>query len=154
MEFAKYNDLLYNLQYNESTVLPQLEQQLKEREKEIENIVNVIQQGVASQALVKRLGELEASKNEISDAIIKEQIQSPTYTQDECRMALTNYRKIDITQQDGKRKIIDTFINAIYVFDDHFKIVYNGNNKEETVSLEALENSSTLFSSGAPKSTC
>ena len=25
-------------------------------------------------------------------------------------------------------------------------IVYNGNNKEETVSLEALENSSTLFS--------
>ena len=66
--------LLYNLQYNESTVLPQLEQQLKEREKEIENIVNVIQQGIASQALVKRLGELEASKNEISDAIIKEQI--------------------------------------------------------------------------------
>ena len=111
--------LLYNLQYNESTVLPQLEQQLKEREKEIENIVNVIQQGIASQALVKRLGELEASKNEISDAIIKEQIQSPTYTQDEYRMALTNYRKIDITQQDGKRKIIDTFINAIYVFDDH-----------------------------------
>ena len=152
MEFAKYNDLLYNLQYNESTVLPQLEQQLKEREKEIENIVNVIQQGVASQALVKRLGELEASKNEISDAIIKEQIQSPTYTQDEYRMALTNYRKIDITQQDGKRKIIDTFINAIYVFDDHLKIVYNGNNKEETVSLEALENSSTLFSSGAPNS--
>ncbi|MBE6648140.1 MAG: hypothetical protein E7614_01310 [Ruminococcaceae bacterium] len=143
--------LLYNLQYNESTVLPQLEQQLKEREKEIENIVNVIQQGIASQALVKRLGELEASKNEISDAIIKEQIQSPTYTQDEYRMALTNYRKINITQQDGKRKIIDTFINAIYVFDDHLKIVYNGNNKEETVSLEALENSSTLFSSGAPK---
>ena len=66
-------------------------------------------------------------------------------------MALTNYRKIDITQQDGKRKIIDTFINAIYVFDDHLKIVYNGNNKEETVSLEALENSSTLFSSGAPE---
>ena len=143
--------LLYNLQFKESTVLPQLEQQLKEREKEIENIVNVIQQGIASQALVKRLGELEASKNEISDAIIKEQIQSPTYTQDEYRMALTNYRKIDITQQDGKRKIIDTFINAIYVYDDHFKIVYNGNNKEETVRLEALENSSTLFSSGAPK---
>ncbi|MBE6897263.1 MAG: hypothetical protein E7477_09255 [Ruminococcaceae bacterium] len=65
-------------------------------------------------------------------------------------MALTNYRKIDITQQDGKRKIIDTFINAIYVYDDHFKFVYNGNNKEKTVSLEALENSSTLFSSGAP----
>ena len=106
--------------------------------------------GTASKALVQCLNDLEKERDEISDAIIKEQIQSPTYTQDEYRMALTNYRKIDITHQDGKRKIIDTFINAIYVYDDHFKIVYNGNNKEETVSLEALENSSTLFSSGAP----
>ena len=30
------------------------------------------------------------------------------------------------------------------------KIIYNGKNKEECVSLDALENSSTLFSSGAP----
>jgi len=50
-----------------------------------------------------------------------------------------------IRQLDGKRKIIDTFINAIYVYDDHFKIGYNGNNKEETVSIEALENSSTFL---------
>ncbi|MBQ9801774.1 MAG: hypothetical protein IJW51_01715, partial [Clostridia bacterium] len=48
------------------------------------------------------------------------------------------------------RKIIDTFINAIFVYDDSFKIVYNGNGKEETISLEELE-SSTLFSQGAPK---
>lgn len=56
-------------------------------------------------------------------------------------MALSNYRKVDISGQDGKRKIINTFINAIYVFDDHLKIIYNGKNKEETVSLEALEGS-------------
>ena len=65
-------------------------------------------------------------------------------------MALHNFRKVDISKQDGKRKIIDTFINAIYVFDDHIKIIYNGNGKEETISLEELE-SSTLFSQGAPK---
>ena len=44
---------------------------------------------------------------------------------------------------------MDSLINAIYVFDDHIKIVYNGNGKEEIVSLEELE-SSTLFSDGAP----
>ena len=33
-------------------------------------------------------------------------------------MALHNFRKIDVSKQDGKRKIIDTFINAIYVSDD------------------------------------
>lgn len=36
-----------------------------------------------------------------------------------------------------------------YLYDDHTKIVYNANDKEETVSLEELE-SPTLFSSGTP----
>ena len=65
-------------------------------------------------------------------------------------MALYNFRKIDISTQDGKRKIIDTFINSIYLYDDYMKIVYNANGKEEIVPLEELE-SSTLFSNGAPK---
>ena len=64
-------------------------------------------------------------------------------------MALYIFRKIDITTQEVKRKIIDTFINSIYLYDDHLKIIYNANSKEETVSLAELE-SSTLFSRGAP----
>ena len=64
--------------------------------------------------------------------------------------ALHNFRKIDVSKQDGKRKIIDTFINAIYVSDDDSKIVNNVNGKEGTIKLEELE-SSTLFSNGAPK---
>ena len=64
-------------------------------------------------------------------------------------MALHNFRKIDVTKQDGKRKIIDAFINSIYLYDDHMKIVYNANGKEEVIALEDLE-SSTLFSCGAP----
>ena len=55
-----------------------------------------------------------------------------------------------MSKQEGRRKLIDTFINAIFVYDDSFKIVYNGNGKEETISLGELE-SSTLFSQGAPK---
>ena len=99
---------------------------------------------------MKRLDEVEQQKQDIETSIAKEKIKSPVYTEDEYRMALSNYRKVDITKQDGKRKIIDTFINAVYMYDDHMKIIYNGKNKEECVSMDALENSSTLFSSGAP----
>ena len=41
-------------------------------------------------------------------------------------------------------------VNAIYLYDDHLKIIYNVNGKEETISFAELE-SSTLFSCGAPK---
>ena len=145
----KLSEKLCELQYTESTLLPKLQEQLKQKETEIENIVNAVQKGYATEILLKRLAELEKEQNEINDAIAKEQLKAPIFTQDHFRMALNNFRKIDISTQDGKRKIIDTFINSIYLYDDHIKIVYNANGKEETVSLEELE-SSTLFSNGAP----
>ena len=148
----KLSEMLFNLQHTESSLLPRLEEQHREKEKEIENIVNAITKGYATDTLLKRLGELEAQRDEISVSIAKEKIKSPIFTQDHFRMGLYNFRKVDISKQDGKRKIIDTFINAIFVYDDSFKIVYNGNGKEETISLEELE-SSTLFSQGAPKNT-
>ena len=57
---------------------------------------------------------------------------------------------MDITTDEGKRKIIDTFVNAIYTYDDHIKIIYNTNGKEQSISLDEIE-SSTSFSSGSPK---
>ncbi len=144
----RLSELLYNLQHTESTLLSKLELQFKEKEKEIENIVSAVQKGYATDALLKRLGVLESEREEISVSIAKEKIKTPTFSQDHFRMALHNFRKADISKQDGKRKIIDTFINAIYMFDDHIKIIYNGNGKEETISLDELE-SSTLFSQGA-----
>lgn len=56
---------------------------------------------------------------------------------------------MDITTDEGKRKIIDTFVNAIYAYDDHIEIIYNTNSKEESISLDEIE-SSTSFSSTSP----
>ena len=64
-------------------------------------------------------------------------------------MALCRYRTLDISTEEGKQKIIDTFVNAIYVYDDHFKIIYNTNGKEETVTLEELSCSNDI-SRGEP----
>lgn len=140
---------LYELQFTESTLLPKLQEQLKQKEKEIKNIVNAVQKGFATETLLKRLSELEEEKKGIEDSVAKEQLTAPVFTKEHFIMALHNFRKIDVTKQDGKRKIIDAFINSIYLYDDHMKIVYNANGKEEVVTLEDLE-SSTLFSSGAP----
>ncbi len=145
----RLSEKLFELQYTESTLLPKLQEQLKQKEKEIENILNAVQKGYATEILLKRLSDLEKEQKEITDAIAKEQLKAPIFTQDHFKMALRNFRNIDISTQDGKRKIIDTFINAIYLYDDSMKIVYNANGKEEVISLEELE-SSTLFSGGAP----
>ncbi len=143
--------LLYSIQDNENSILPVLMRQLQLKEKEIANMVDAIAQGVASKALMERLTKCEDEKREIEESYAKESIKTPNFTVNQYKMALANYRKVNMNTLDGKRKIINTFINAIFVYDDHLKIVYNGNNKEETISLAALENSSNLFSPGAPK---
>lgn len=74
----------------------------------------------------------------------------PTFSQEHFKIALLKFRNLDITDQEGNRKIIDPFINEIYVYDDSFRIIYNGSGKEEVVGRNALE-SSSLFSCGASK---
>ena len=68
----RLSKMLYDLQHQESTFLPRLLQQVKDKDKEIDNIVNAIQKGVSSEALLKRLTKLEEEKSEINVAIAKE----------------------------------------------------------------------------------
>lgn len=142
-------DLLYDLQYEENTILPMLEKQLAEKIKEIDNIVTAIQKGVASDTLLSRLNELEEQKKAFEEQLAKEKATSPLFTKEQFKMALYNFRKIDTTTKDGKAKLIETFIDRIYLYDDYLKIIYNINGKDEDISLEELE-SSNLKQCGQP----
>ena len=143
-------DLLYDLQYEENTLLPKLEKKIAEKKKEIDNIVTAIQKGVASDTLLARLNELEEQKKAFEEQLIKERATSPLFTKEQFKMALFNFRNIDTTTKVGKAKLIDTFIDRVYLYDDSIKIIYTVNGKQEDISLEELE-SSNLSQSGQPQ---
>lgn len=145
----RLTDLLFELQHKENTILPRLEKQLSEIENHIHNIVTAIQKGVASETLMERLNELEKQKSELKESILKEKAISPVLTKDEFRMALINFRKIDTNTKEGKEKLIETFIGRIYLFDNHLKIIYNLDGKDEEITLEEIE-CSNLSQSGQP----
>ena len=141
--------LLFELQYKENTLLPRLDKQLADVEKQINNIITAIQKGVASDSLLERLNDLEKQKTELKESIQKEKALSPTFTKDEFKMALSNLRKIDTKTKPGKEKLIETFIGRIYLYDDHLKIIYNIDGEIEEITLEELE-SSNLTQCGQP----
>ena len=145
----KLSKMLFDLQNEESSLLASLERQYKEKEKEINNLLNAVQKGLATDILLARLDELGKERDAIAESIAKEEIKTPIFTQQQFKDALNRFKNIDITTDDGKRKIIDTFVNAIYAYDDHIKIIYNTNGKEESISLDEIE-SSTSFSSSSP----
>lgn len=52
---------------------------------------------------------------------------------------IEKYKKLDLTTQEGKQRLIDGFINAIYVYDDRITFTYNYKDGTETITLSELE---------------
>jgi len=142
-------ELVMEVQSRESTSLPMLQEQLAETEKGIENMLNAIQAGIFTQSTKQRLDELEQVKGDLEVKILQEEIQRPLMTDEFLRFFLHKFRDIDITNQEQRQRLIDIFVNAIYLYDD--KIVFTFNYKEgsKTVSLKDIEGSD-LARAGAP----
>ena len=99
-----------------------------------------------------RLEQLEAEKSEISVQILKEEISKPTITKEEILYYLTKYRKLNMKQLDHRRRLIDSFVNAIYLFDDYLVITFNYKEGTKTITFAEIEEAfgSDLSSLTAP----
>ena len=139
------------MQSGDNTAINSLQAQLAEVEKKLKNLGEAIAQGIFSSTTKKMLDELEEQKTNLELELYQTQIKNPVLTQEQIEFGLCNLRKIDISTQEGKQRLIDTFVNSIYLYDDHFVITFNYKGQSKAVSFEQL-NSSPLTSKGSPKS--
>ena len=123
----------------ESSTLAILRKQLDEIEKGIDNLVNAIQAGILTASTKQRLEQLEAEKSEISVQILKEEIAKPTVTKEDILAYLIKYRKLNMKQLDHRRRLIDSFVNAIYLFDDYLVITFNYKEGTKTITFAEIE---------------
>ena len=140
---------LYEMQENDDTAFNSIQAQLAEVEKKLKNLAEAIAQGIFSSTTKKMLDELEEQKSNLELELYQAQIKNPVLTQEQIEFGLCNLRKIDISTQEGKQRLIDTFVNSIYLYDDHFVITFNYKGQSKTVTFEQL-NSSPLTSKGSP----
>ena len=73
-------DCVMRIQEEENRALPLLEQQLREAEAGIENMLRAIQLGVLTKSTKTRLEELEAAKERLELEIAEEKIVKPLLT--------------------------------------------------------------------------
>ena len=141
------------LQNQESTDLPIYEKQLKETETGITNMLNAIQMGILTSSTKERLEALEEQRKELQARIAEERLAKPKMKEEFVRFWLLRFRKLDMTQPEQRQALVDTFINAIYLYDDKVLITFNYKEGTETVAFgEAVkaEKSSDMCARGAP----
>ena len=143
-------DSLYNLQLTEDSAIPQMKERLAEIEKGIENMLNAIQQGIILESTKKRLSDLEEQKKALELELIQEQIKKPILTKEQILYGISRFRTLDLSTQEGKQRLIDSFVNAIYLYDDYALVTCNYKDGTIKISFEEIERSD-LLSNGVPK---
>lgn len=139
---------IYVLQGEENPRIPRLKEQLADIEKRIENIMNAIEQGIITNTTKARLAQLESQKKETEISLLQEKIKKPFLTKEQIIFGIEKFKQLDITTLEGKRRLIDGFVNSIYLFDDKITITFNFKDSTQTAYLseiEAAKNSDSKF---------
>ena len=131
--------MLMDLQERENVSVPLLEQQLRDVERNIENLLDAIQQGILTKSTKSRLEQLEAVKEDLEIRIINEKIAKPKITEEQFLYFLHKFRVLDMSKQSHRQRLIDTFINRIYLYDDKLVITFNHKDGAETITLNDIE---------------
>ena len=135
----KVADLVMEFQEKErdDSTLHALEARQKEVEKKIRNTLAAIDAGIITPSTKSHLMELEAEKASIEKGIAREIIQEPDLERDQIVFFLQRFRDGDIQDEAYRLFLIDTFLQAVYVYDDRLVITlnYSGDNNTVTKSL-------------------
>ena len=94
--------------------------------------------------------ELEHTRDEINLKLIKEEMKKPTITKEGLKLWLRQIQTMSLETKEHKQRLIDCFVNAVYLYDDKLVITFNYKEASKTVTLKEV-NGSIIECSGAPK---
>lgn len=142
----------YQSKEKDDSALRALEARQKENEKAINNMLAAIEAGVITPSTKSRLMELEAERSRIEKGIAQQLISEPELERDQVVYFLEKCRGGDVNDESYQVFLIDTFLNAAYLYDDDkLVLVLNYTGERCRVTLELTERA---VESGRPGGSC
>ena len=133
----------------ENPVIQLLKQRLSETETALNNLLKAIEEGIITSTTKQRMLELEQTRDEINLKLIKEEMKKPTITKEGLMLWLKQIQTMSLETKEHKQRLIDCFVNAVYLYDDKLVITFNYKEASKTVTLKEV-NGSIIECSGAP----
>lgn len=119
-----------------------MESELAADRKATKNIMNAIEQGIFTTTTKDRLLELELeiSTLEKSIAIARAASEETVMERERIIWSLEQLRDGDVTSKDYQKKLFDTFVKAVFLWDDKIEIhyYYSGEKNVLTASLKEV----------------
>ena len=130
----------YVEQNTETSYTDALYGKLKQVETAIANLVRALEAGIFNVATKTRMDELEQQKEALEAALADaELISGLRLTREHIKFFLLQFRSLDFDELDAQRRIIDIFINAVFVYDDRVTITFNYSGDNRTITLAEVD---------------
>lgn len=124
----------------EHSVLHSLEERQKENETATNNLLAAIEAGVVTPSVKSRLLELETERVQLEKSIAREIINTPELTKEQVIYFLKKFRDGDTSDDIFCAFLVDTFLNAAYLYDDNkLALVLNYTGERCKVTLKLVE---------------
>ena len=122
-----------------SSPLASMNAELRSVAKKIDNITNAIAEGIWTSSTAGKLKELEATAEDLRRNIATlEYSEGQLIDRDRVLFFLERFRNLDRSVPENRSYLIRTFLNSVYVFDDHLLILINAVEGNITVPLDSL----------------
>lgn len=133
----------YQAQDQSKAELESLERQLRQVETAIGNLVRAIEMGIFNESTKARMDELTEQQQQIKASIAEcTLVNRFQLTRKIIAFFLYDLRNLDTSKVDSQKRIINTFINSIYLYDDHFTIHFNYSGDSTRVKYFDVESAS------------
>ena len=95
----------------------------------IENLWNGLERGENTEMITERINARTAEKEKLLIELAKEENKRTVLSEAQIAAFLDYVLKLPEDDINKKRAIINIFVNAIYLYDDHLDIVFNASNQ-------------------------
>ena len=109
----------------EESKVNQLQVQLEETNKILGNLMKAMEQGLFNDMAIQRMNELSDTKKDLEQALAMESEALRTYSLDKFRATLYAFRDGDLSDPEVVKGLIKTFVQSVFVYDDHIRLRFN-----------------------------
>ena len=140
IDLISTNAVALQKQEQASGELPALKAQLKDVQRQVANVNRAIREGITAKSTYQMLTDLETQEAQLKDNVHNVEVQYTNFTKEMLMFWLEKFRGGDVKDPDYQERLFETFVSAVYVYDDHLKIVIKyAKDKKDEITLEFVD---------------
>ena len=141
LEFITENTYQYYLAQNtDTTYTKSLQKALDETDRAINNLIRAIEAGIFNESTKERMNELEAQKKDLRLALAAAKLKEDLALKKEhIVFFLHQFAEMDYSDIDCQKRLIKTFLNSVFVYDDKVVLTFNYSGDDRTMTLHEID---------------